>query len=64
VRSGNIDGHLAMYISADDEWQVRVACPLNSENAGLDDPAREQVRKWKLKPAVDATGIAGSNRLS
>lgn len=56
VRSGNIHGHLAMYVSADSEGQVREAWPLNSDNAGLEDPAREQVRKWKLKPAVDATG--------
>jgi hypothetical protein len=56
VRSGNLHGHLAMYISADGEGQVREAWPLNSDNAGLEDPAREQVRKWKLKPAVDSKG--------
>ncbi len=56
VRSGNVHGHLAMYISADREGQVREAWPLNSDNAGREDPAREQVRKWKLKPAVDSTG--------
>jgi hypothetical protein len=56
VRSGNVHGHLAMYISADAQGQVREAWPLNSDNAGLEDPAREQVRTWKLKPAVDATG--------
>lgn len=56
VRSGNVHGHLAMYISADAQGQVREAWPLNSDNAGLEDPARDQVRTWKLKPAVDATG--------
>jgi hypothetical protein len=56
VRSGNLHGHLAMYISADREGNVREAWPLNSDNAGLNDPAREQVRKWKLKPAVDKSG--------
>jgi hypothetical protein len=56
VRSGNIHGHLAMYISADSEGNVREAWPLNSDNAGLEDPARDQVRKWKLKPAVDPSG--------
>jgi hypothetical protein len=56
VRSGNTHGHLAMYISADSDGNVREAWPLNSDNAGLEDPAREQVRKWKLKPAVDAAG--------
>ena len=56
VRSGNIHGHLAMYISVDSEGHVREAWPLNSDNAGLEDPAREQVRAWKLKPAVDGSG--------
>jgi len=56
VRSGNIHGHLAMYISADTEGNVREAWPLNSDNAGLEDPARDQVRKWKLKAAIDKNG--------
>jgi len=56
VRSGNVHGHLAMYISADSQGHVREAWPLNSDNAGLEDPAREQVHGWTLKPAVDATG--------
>jgi hypothetical protein len=56
VRSGNVHGHLAMYISADAQGNVREAWPLNSDNAGLEDPAREQVRTWKVKPAVDASG--------
>ncbi len=56
VRSGDVHGHLAMYISADSQGNVREAWPLNSDNAGLEDPARDQVRAWKLKPAVDATG--------
>jgi len=56
VRSGNTKGHLAMYISADRDGHIREAWPLNSDNAGLEDPAREQVRKWVLKPAVDRSG--------
>jgi hypothetical protein len=56
VRSGNIHGHLAMYISADSEGNVREAWPLNSDNAGLEDPARDQVRKWKLKASIDKSG--------
>ena len=56
VRSGNTKGHLAMYISADRDGHIREAWPLNSDNAGLEDPAREQVRKWLLKPAVDRSG--------
>jgi TonB family protein len=58
VRSGNIKGKLAMYISVDRTGQVREAWPLNSDNAGLEDPAREQVRKWKFKAAVDQSGKA------
>lgn len=53
VRSGNTSGRLAMYMSVDATGQVREAWPLNSDNAGLEDPAREQVRKWKLKPMTD-----------
>lgn len=56
VRSGYTSGHLAMYISVDAEGQVREAWPLNSDNAGLEDSAREQVRKWKIRPAVDEQG--------
>jgi hypothetical protein len=58
VRSGNIRGHLAVYIGVDSQGQVREAWPLNSDNAGLEDPARDQIRKWKLKPAVDKAGNA------
>jgi hypothetical protein len=56
VSSGNVRGRLAMYISIDNEGQVREAWPLNSDNAGLEDPARDQVRQWKIKPPVDASG--------
>lgn len=56
VRSGKVHGNLAMYVSADANGQVREAWPLNSDNAGLDDTARDQVRKWKFKPAVDKSG--------
>jgi hypothetical protein len=56
VHSGNLHGHLAVYISADNQGHVREAWPLNSDNAGLDDSVREQVRQWKLKRAVDSSG--------
>jgi hypothetical protein len=52
VRSGNTHGRLAMYVSVDTSGHVREAWPLNSDNAGLEDPAREQVRHWTTKPAV------------
>lgn len=56
VRSGNTQGHLAIYVSVDGDGHVREAWPLNSDNAGLEDPARDQVRKWTMKPAVDGSG--------
>lgn len=56
VRSGNVHGHLAMYISVDAQGQVQEAWPLNSDNAGLNDPARDQVRHWKLKQMTDKAG--------
>lgn len=56
VHSGNTRGHLAVYISADTQGNVREAWPLGSDNAGLEDPVRDQLRKWKMKPAVDRDG--------
>jgi len=52
VHSGNTSGKLSMYISTDREGQIREAYPLNSDNAGLQDAARDQLIKVKLKPAV------------
>jgi TonB family protein len=51
VRSGKTSGVLSMYISVDRSGRVRETWPLNSDNAGLDDAARQQVMKWKFKPA-------------
>jgi hypothetical protein len=51
VRSGKTSGVLSMYISVDRNGRVREAWPLNADNAGLGDPAREQVMKWQFKPA-------------
>jgi TonB family protein len=51
VRSGKTSGVLSMYISVDRSGHVREAWPLNSDNAGLEDSAREQVMKWQFKPA-------------
>jgi hypothetical protein len=44
------------YIAIDAEGNVREAWPLNSDNAGLDDPARDQVKKWKVIPVKDSAG--------
>jgi hypothetical protein len=56
VHSGNIRGHLAIYISVDSAGQVREAWPLNSDNAGLNDSVRDQVRSWKMKVGTDGSG--------
>jgi hypothetical protein len=56
VHSGKVRGHLAMYLSIDSEGQVRETRPLLSENADLEDPARNQVQQWKIKPVTDAAG--------
>jgi len=51
VRSGKTSGVLSMHISVDRSGHVRETWPLNSDNAGLEDPAREQVMKWQFKTA-------------
>lgn len=51
VRSGKTSGVLSIYISVDRSGHVRETWPLNSDNAGLNDPARDQVMKWQFKPA-------------
>ncbi len=56
VSSGNVRGKLAMYISIDSDGQVREAWPLFSDNAGLEDPARDEVRQWKIRPPKDEGG--------
>lgn len=52
VRSGNTRGKLSMYVSVDRNGQIREAYPLNSDNAGLQDAARDQLLKAQLKSAV------------
>jgi len=52
VRSGKTSGVLSMFISVDRNGRVREAWPLNSDNAGLEDPAREQVMRWQFKTAT------------
>jgi hypothetical protein len=56
VHSGNIHGTLAMYISTDATGHIREAHQLNSDNAGLGSPTRDQLLTWKLKTAVDKSG--------
>ena len=52
VPGGKTTGLLSMYISVDREGRVREAYPLNSDNAQLQDAARDQLLQWKLKPLV------------
>jgi outer membrane biosynthesis protein TonB len=56
VHSGKLHGNLALYILVDAEGHVREAWPLNSDNAGLDDPARDQVKNWIVAPVKDSAG--------
>ncbi|MGA2100057.1 MAG: energy transducer TonB [Candidatus Sulfotelmatobacter sp.] len=57
VQSGKTTGLLSMYVSIDRQGHVREAYPLNSDNAGLQDAARDQLLKWKLKPMA-ANGVS------
>jgi TonB family protein len=41
-----------MYVSVDRDGRIREAYPLNSDNAGLQNAARDQLLKIQLKPAV------------
>ncbi len=56
VKSGKTSGLLSMYISVDRQGRVREAYPLNADNAGLQDAARDQLLKWKLK-AMAVKGV-------
>jgi len=65
VRSGKTSGVLSMYVSVDRTGRVREAWPLNSDNAGLEDPAREQVKRWQFKPAaVDGAPVQVESTLT
>ena len=55
VRSGKTAGVLSMYASVDRSGHLREAWPLNSDNAVLEDAARNQVMKWQFKPAARCT---------
>jgi len=52
VKSGKTSGVLSMYISVDRQGAVREVYPLNADNAGLQNAARDQLLKWKLKAMV------------
>jgi len=52
VRSGRTSGVVSIYVSADTSGRVREAWPLNSDNAGLGDTVRDQVKTWQFKPVA------------
>lgn len=45
-------GGCAVYVSADRTGNVREAWPAGCDNTGLQDPLRDAVKKWHLKPAI------------
>jgi len=53
VGSGPTSGQCAVYISADRAGHMREVWPAGCDNAGLQDPLREMVKKWQLKPATE-----------
>ena len=52
VGTGLASGGCAVYISADRTGVIREVWPSGCDNAGLQDPLREAVKKWHLKPAT------------
>jgi hypothetical protein len=52
VGEGLTTGGCAVYVSADRTGKIREAWPGGCDNAGLQDPLRESVKKWHLKPAI------------
>lgn len=52
VGAGPFTGGCAVYISADRTGHVREAWPAGCDNASLQDPLRDAVKTWVLKPAV------------
>jgi hypothetical protein len=53
VGEGPTKGGCAVYVSADRNGNIREVWPHGCDNAGLQDPLREMVRKWRLKPAIE-----------
>jgi hypothetical protein len=53
VGGGLLKGRCAVYVSADRTGRVREVWPKGCDNPGLQDPLREIVGKWELKPATE-----------
>jgi hypothetical protein len=56
TRGGPANGGCAVYASADRSGQVREVWPEGCDSTGLQDPLREIVKKWHLKPPVSDGG--------
>jgi len=52
VGDGLTTGGCAVYVSADRAGHIREAWPEGCDSASLQDPLREAVMKWHLKPAI------------
>lgn len=52
VGAGPFTGGCAVYVSADRAGHVREAWPAGCDNASLQDPLRDAVKQWVLKPAI------------
>lgn len=53
VESGPTTGTCAVYVSADRAGHIREVWPAGCDNAGLQDPLRDVVKKWHLKQATE-----------
>lgn len=65
VGGGLAKGGCAVYVSADRSGHMREVWPGGCDNAGLEDPLRDIVRKWQLKTAVvDGVPVQVESRLT
>jgi len=53
VGGGPTTGRCAVYVSVDRAGHIREVWPEGCDNPGLQDPLRETVKKWQLKPAAE-----------
>jgi hypothetical protein len=53
VGNGLTKGRCAVYVGVDRTGKIREVWPEGCDNPGLQDPLRDQVRKWEFKPAVE-----------
>ena len=56
VRSGNLRGHVALYLATDRRGRVHEAWPLAGDNGEIQDFARTEAVKWALQPVTDTAG--------